>query len=452
MPADKGLTRKSRDFLQNQIILTAQLFTRVEASSGIVLLFAAVVAIVWANSPWQDAYVDLRDTSINIETAIFHLDLSLQQWVNDGLMTIFFFLMGLEIKREVVHGELSSLRRAMLPAMAALGGMIAPALIYTAFNIGGGEAGGWGVPLATDIAFALGVLALLGSRIPLSVRVFLLALAIADDIGAILVIAIFYSSEISLSALGISALILAVAFAINRSGVRTVNIYIALGAALWIAVHESGVHATIAGVVLGLLTPAGHHYNPETFAESAEDLSARYRIAKEAGATDVQESLLEQMEDLAKGTETPLVRLERSLVHWVSFSIVPLFALLNAGILLSGDSISDALRSPVSRGVLLGLVIGKPAGIFLFTLLSVKLKLCDIPSGASWRQIFGVALLSGIGFTVSLLISELSFDQPAVVDEAKLGVLVASIVAGIAGFVFLFLSSQPPAAEKEITG
>lgn len=444
-PLDQRLIEKPRDFVYNQLILTAQAFARIEASSGIVLMVAALTALIWANSPWDESYFELLHTHISIDADIFHLDMSLQHWVNDGLMAIFFFLMGLEIKREIVHGELSSFRRALLPVTAALGGMIVPALIFTAFNAGGDGASGWGIPVATDIAFALGVLSLLSKRVPFSIRVFLLALAIADDIGGILVIAIFYTSGLNLTAMAVAFLILAITYVFNRSGVRTISIYVVLGAFLWLAVHESGIHATLAGVVLGLLTPAVHHYNPTTFADSAEDLAARYRTALAAGATGVQESILSQMEDLSKGTEAPLERIERALVRWVGFSIVPIFALANAGVAVSGDVASDALSSTVSQGVALGLILGKPLGIFLFTALSVKLGFCDLPRGASWAQVFGVALLGGIGFTVSLLITDLGFrDNSVLADEAKLGVLFASIVAAVVGMTFLYLTSKTP--------
>jgi NhaA family Na+:H+ antiporter len=447
----KWLIEKPRDFVYRQVFLNAQAFARVEASSGIVLFVAALVALIWANSPWDESYFELWATPIDIDADIVHLELDLQGWVNDGLMTIFFFLMGLEIKRELVHGELSSLRRALLPATAALGGMIVPALIYTAFNYGGEGSHGWGVPMATDIAFALGALSLLSRRIPFSVRVFLLALAIADDIGAIVVIAVFYSEGIDLQWLGIAAAVLAGILVLNRAGVRAINLYIAIGAILWLATHESGVHATIAGVVLGLLTPAGHFYNPATFAQSAEELAGDYRLALQADAEAVQSSILSQMEDLARGTESPLERLERALVHWVSFVIVPLFALANAGVAVSGDVASDAVSSAVSQGVVLGLVIGKPAGIFLFTLVAVKAKLCDMPAGATWSDILGVGMLAGIGFTVALLITDLGFDEPLLADEAKLGVLFGSAIAGILGFVFLFFASAAGRREPRIS-
>jgi Na+:H+ antiporter, NhaA family len=444
------LIEKPRDFVYNQVILTAQAFARIEASSGIVLIVAALAALVWANSPWDEAYFDLLHTQLSVDVDIVLLDLTLQHWINDGLMALFFFLMGLEIKRELVHGELSTPRRALLPATAALGGMVVPALIYTAFNAGGEGAHGWGIPIATDIAFALGVLSLLSRRVPFSIRVFLLALAIADDIGGIVVIAVFYTSDIDFAWMGVAALLLAITYVLNRAGVRPLSVYVIMGMLLWVAVHESGIHATIAGVVLGLLTPAGPYYNPETFAEDIEDLARRHRQSLQSGGTAVQQGVLRQLEDLVDGTQAPLERIEHAIVGWVSFMIVPIFALANAGVAISGDVASEALSSPVSQGVAVGLVVGKPIGVFLFTLLAVKLRLCDMPRGATWSHIAGVGALAGIGFTVSLLITDLSFrDNPILADEAKLGVLAASIIAATLGTIFLLVSSKPGGREPE---
>jgi NhaA family Na+:H+ antiporter len=431
-----------RDFVYHRVFQTAQAFMRIEAAGGLVLLLAAIAAMIWANSPWDEDYTDLWHTEVFLHTRLFSIDLDLREWVNDGLMTAFFLLMGLEIKRELVHGELSSPRRALLPAAGALGGMVAPALIYTAFNAGGDGARGWGVPMATDIAFAVGVLSLLSRRIPFSIKVFLLALAIADDIGAIVVIAIFYTADMDLQALGLAAATLALIFAMNRAGVRNLNIYVAFGAVFWLTLHESGIHATIAGVVLGLLTPASSYYGSQTFAEDAEDLVNRFRVAHQAGAEDVQRGILAQMEDLAQGTEAPLDRLERALHPWVSFLIVPLFALANAGVHISSEVAEAAIESPVSQGVALGLLIGKPLGIFTLTWLAVRFRLCEMPAGANWAHILGVGMLGGIGFTVALLISELGFENAALVDEAKLGVLAASLAAGVSGFLFLWLATR----------
>jgi Na+:H+ antiporter, NhaA family len=433
------------------VITTAQSFIRIEAASGVVLLLASIAAMVWANSPWSDAYFDLWHTRISIDASIVHINLDLRSWVNDALMTVFFLVVGLEIKRELVHGGLRDRRSVALPAVAAVGGMALPAAIYALFNAGEPTLQGWGVPMATDIAFAMGVLSLLGRRVPTSAKVFLLTLAIADDIGAILVIAFFYTSDMNLLALGIAGLMLATIVLLNRSGVRNVNVYLFFGAVMWLGMLESGIHATLTGVVLGLLAPATHFYNPATFANVAEDLVSRFRLAQETENIEAQEAILAQVEDLSQGTEAPLDRLERSLHPWVSFGIVPLFALANAGVYISGAVAEAAIQSPISQGVAFALLFGKPAGIFLFTFLAVKLRLCEMPPGTTWLHILGIGMLGGIGFTVSLLITGLAFESALLADEAKLGVLCGSIVSGIVGFAFLWLTrSRAVEAEREL--
>ena len=436
-----------RIFRPQQVVRTAQAFVQVEASSGIVLLIAALVALIWANSPWSDAYFGFWQTPLSIDVSLVHIEEDLQQLVNDGLMTIFFFLVGLEIKRELAHGELSDRRRALLPAAAALGGMIVPALIYTALNAGGPGSAGWGIPMATDIAFALGVLSLFNRRVPFSVKIFLLGLAIADDIGAIMVIAIFYTSQINLTALALAGAIFGGILLLRRTGVRNIDIYTVAGAALWVAVFESGLHATLTGVALGLLTPAQAFYRSGSFVSAANELVNRYREALARGSADEQQGLLGQIEVLSTGTEAPLDRLERQLHPWGSYAIVPLFALANAGVTISSDVAQAAVESPISLGTALGLLAGKPLGIFLFTWLAIRLGLSELPTGANWGHVIGVGMLGGIGFTVSLLITSLAFDEASLVDEAKLGVLVASALAGVIGFAFLWLvSRRTPAA------
>ena len=447
-PISHMLFARPRDFVYRRVFQTAQAFMQVEAASGIVLLFAAIGALIWANSPWWESYLDFWHTEVLVEANLFDLHLDLREIVNDALMTIFFFVVGLEIKRELVHGELSNPRRALLPAAGALGGMVVPALLYTVLNLGGEGARGWGIPMATDIAFAIGVLSLLSRRVPFSLKVFLLALAIADDIGAILVIAVFYTSDMNFLALGLAGLTLLVIAVMNRSGVRTINIYVAAGAVLWLMVEQSGIHATIAGVILGLLAPASYFYNPDTFTKAAEDLIGRFKLARETENEQVQAGILAQMEDLTQGTEATLDRLERALHRWVSFGIVPLFALANAGVHVTGDTAEAAINSPISQGVLLGLVLGKPLGIFFFTWIAVRLRLCELPSGSTWPQVLSVGMLAGIGFTVALLITELGFDNDLLIDEAKLGVLTASLAAGIIGFVLLLLTTHAPPSAK----
>jgi NhaA family Na+:H+ antiporter len=437
-----GWLFSTRRFSPQRVVRAAQAFIAVEASSGIVLLLAAVVALAWANSPWSDAYFDLWHTTLSIDIQVAQIEEDLQHWVNDGLMTLFFFVVGLEIKRELARGELSNPHRALLPAAAALGGMIAPALIYAAFNAGGPGAPGWGIPMATDIAFALGVLSLLNRRIPFSLKIFLLALAITDDIGAILVIAVFYTPAIDLEALALAGVTLAVVLLLKRGGVRNVDLYVLCGIVLWLAVLESGIHATLAGVALGLLTPAESFYERRRFTASAEELVTRFREALVRDNPDEQQGVLGQIEDLAQGTEAPLERLERKLHPWVSYLIVPVFALANAGVEISGATARAAIESPITQGAAIGLLVGKPIGIFAFAWIAVKLGLAQLPSGATWSHILGIGLLGGIGFTVSLLITDLAFEDPLLIDEAKLGVLGASVIAGIAGSVFLWVATR----------
>jgi Na+:H+ antiporter, NhaA family len=399
-------------------------FLQTESAGGIVLVAAAVVALVWANSPWKDAYQDLWSTDLVISLGERTLDLDLREWVNDGLMAIFFFVAGLEIKRELVEGELRGVRRAALPAFAAVGGMVAPALIYIAINAGSAGARGWGIPMATDIAMAVGVVALLGSRVDPPLKLFLLALAIVDDIGAIAVIAIFYSGRIDGGSLLIALGLVAVLVVLRVAGVRSTLIPLALGVGLWLALEESGVHATIAGVILSLLAPTRPHVQRELVdVEALTDISS-VRAARETAS-------------LARESVSVVEWLEHVLHPWTSFVIVPLFALANAGITLSADAISDAATSRVAIGVLLGLVVGKLVGISLFTWLAVRLRLGVVPEGGTRRGIAGIAAVAGIGFTVSIFVTDLAFADPAIQNEAKVAILAAAVVAGGLGGIIL---------------
>ena len=424
----------------------AQAFVRTEASGGIVLLAATLLALLWANSPWDDRYFDLWNARLSLDVALFRIDEDLLHLVNDGLMAIFFFVVGLEIKRELLHGELASPRKAALPVAAAVGGMVAPALIYSVFNAGGDGAKGWGIPMATDIAFALGVLALLGRRVPFSLKIFVLALAIVDDLGSIGVIAVFYTETISWEAAAWALVVLAVIFVANRAGLRSVDVYVALGIVFWVAVLKSGVHATIAGVLLAALTPAKPYFEDASFEPGAEELLERLRggAGRDDEASSRQETLVE-FERLSRESAAPLDRLERMLHPWVSYLIVPVFALANAGIPLSGGAIRDAATSDVGLGVAAGLVVGKPLGIVLMTWLVVRLGWAELPKNVRIPHILGAGLLAGIGFTVSLFIAGLAFDDAALTADAKLGILGASLIAGICGFVYLWLlPGEPP--------
>jgi NhaA family Na+:H+ antiporter len=410
-------------------------FVQSETSSSVLLFGATVVALVWANSPWSASYFALWKLPVQIGRRPL-LSMDLHHWIDDGLMVLFFLVVGLEIKREIVKGELSSFRQAALPIMAALGGMIIPAILYFAFNRSGPGARGWGIPMATDIGFAMGVLALLGKRIPSSLRVFMLALAIVDDVGAILVIAFFYTPKISLSALAVAGGLLAllVAISVRRA---PVSVYAVVGFFFWAAVLSSGVHATIAGVILGLIAPIKPKFRPEELAESAEPLLRNFRAQISSQEKSSAEATLSALDQLLRGTDSIAERLERSVHPWVCYLVLPLFALASAGVNLSTEKLKLAIASPIALGILLGLVLGKAVGITAFSFLAVQSKIAGMTEGLTWPGIAGVGILAGVGFTVALFISSLSFADDALVATAKVAVLVASLAAGLIGYFYL---------------
>ena len=412
--------------------LVLRRFLATEAAGGIVLLVGALAALLWANSPWSGSYRTVWGTDFTVALGRFTLSHDLKHWVNDGLMTIFFLVVGLEIKRELVAGELRSPRTAAIPAVAAVGGMVVPALLYTALNAGGPGVRGWGIPMATDIAFAVGVLALLGSRVPASLRLFLLTLAIVDDIGAIVVIAVFYAEGVQLPFLLAAVALLGGMVVLRRAGVVWMAPYVVIGVAVWIVTEASGVHATIAGVALGLLTPA----QPLTPAAVARQWAGD--LSDEPGAGE-----LAAMTRLARTSVSPAERIQHLLHPWTSFLVVPLFALANAGVAIRSSSFETAGAAAVAAGVTLGLVVGKVAGITGATWLAVRTGLGGRQEGATWPTIAGVATVAGIGFTVSLFIAELAFDPGALQDAAKIGVLGASTLAAVAGAQVLVRSTRP---------
>ena len=427
------------------LIRPIQEFLATEAAGGILLLAATVAALLWANLPGGGSYGNFWGSHVTLDLNLLTLDLTLKKWVNDGLMTVFFFVVGLEIKREIVRGELADRRRAALPIIAALGGMVAPALIYLAINAGGEGERGWGIPMATDIAFAMGVLALLGRRVPLSLKVFLLAVAIVDDIGAILVIAVFYTEGLDLAWLAVAGGLCALIGVLPRWGVRDVIVYSVIGGFVWLAMHESGVHATIAGVVLGLLTPAVAHYNDANLVDRGGRLIATFsETASQPTALSrgVPAAALRDLEELSRESRPVLNRLEHALHPWTSYGIVPLFALANAGIGLSGDLIRDSMTSPITLGVFLGLVLGKPLGIMVASMIAVRAGVADLPADVRWSQVLGASILAGIGFTVSIFITGLALSDSGLVDEAKLGILVGSALMGVLGFVVLLRAHE----------
>ena len=423
-----------------KIVRPFQDFAHKESSGGILLIAATVVALVWANSPWGEGYAALWHTKLTVGVGGFSLSKDLTHWINDGLMAVFFLVVGLEIKREVLVGELSSLRRAALPIVAAVGGAVVPALIYVAFTAGTEGAAGWGIPMATDIAFVLGVLALLGERAPVALKVFLTALAIVDDIMAVLVIALFYTSDILWGALGVGGLFLIALVAANLIGVGRTLVYALLGIGLWLAFLLSGIHATVAGVLLAFTVPASSFINPKAFVERGRYVLDRFEQAGEKGenvlTNEDRQAALHALNRATYKLEPPLHELEHALHPWVAFAVVPLFALANAGVPLGGG-IAGALTDPVSLGVVAGLVLGKQVGVTLFAWLAVKSGLSELPGGIGWRHVYGAGWLAGIGFTMSLFITDLAFDNDRLVDAAKLGILVASLIAGIVGWTIL---------------
>jgi NhaA family Na+:H+ antiporter len=432
-----------------RLVRPLQQFLTTESAGGVLLLAAAVAALTWANMP-GDSYEEFWNRHLVLDFDVLTLNESLRDWVNDALMAVFFFVVGLEIKRELLRGELSGRRSAALPVAAAFGGMIVPALIYLAFNPGE-DANGWAIPMATDIAFAVGVLSLLGDRVPLGLKVFLLALAIVDDLGAISVIAIFYTEDLELAWLAGAGVAFALMVALGALGVRYLFVYVIVGVAAWLCVFESGVHATVAGVMLGLLTPITPHYSEKEFDESIANLTADIERADRDPSIDAAETrqvALKEVEDLARDSRPVLDRLEHQLHPWTSWVIIPVFALANAGVELGGGALRDAASSPVSLGVAFGLIIGKPLGITLFAFAAVRLGVAVLPAAVRWTQIIGAGMIAGIGFTVSILIAELAFTEPDVVDEAKIGILAGSVIIATFGFVVLRLVARAPAREE----
>jgi NhaA family Na+:H+ antiporter len=423
----------------DRIMAPVSRFIHLEYTSGIVLLVSVVISIVWANSGYHDFYEHLWhiNLSVSFDTSVFSQPLHI--WINDGLMAIFFFVIGLELKREFMEGELSSLQKASLPMTAALGGMLVPAIIYYAINQGTDAAHGWGIPMATDIAFALALLSMASKHIPSSIKVFLSALAVADDLGAVLVIAFFYTAEINFMPLAIGGGFLILLIIGNLLGIRSSIFYTIIGLGVWTGFLLSGVHATIAGVLVAFTIPAVTKIDEQVYSSNLRKLSYDFEVdIPEKGSliTPKQNKTIQRVKTLSMAAETPLQTIEHALHPWVAFGIMPLFALANAGIVINSDFFSSVIN-PVSIGVAAGLIVGKFVGIMLFCWIMVKLGLSSLPDQANWKHVAGVALLAGIGFTMSLFISGLAFENPAFIDQAKYGILIASIAAGILGTIML---------------
>ncbi|MCX7878605.1 MAG: Na+/H+ antiporter NhaA [Ignavibacteria bacterium] len=431
-PVDRWIVEPAKRFINNS------------SASGIVLFSSAFIAIVISNSPFAEGFKNLWEIHLRIGIGSFNIDKSLHHWINDGLMAIFFFVVGLELKREILDGELSNPRKALLPIVAAIGGMIFPAVIYLFFNYGKETVSGWGIPMATDIAFALGILYLLGDRIPVSLKVFVTAFAIVDDIGAVLVIAFFYTSDINMISLLTGAGFMAILIFANYIGVRSPVFYGIVGiGGLWTAFLMSGVHATIAAVLAAFTIPADVKVDESNYYLKLQQLIERFKNAKKRASSLVsseQLHVLEGIRNLSKNALTPLQRLEHSMHPLVAFIVMPVFALANAGVGLTGDSFD--LTADVTMGVFLGLVIGKFLGVCCVSILFVKMKWASLPEGMNYRHLLSAGLLASIGFTMSLFITELAFDDQTHITQAKVGILMASLIAGIFSFILLKLTSD----------
>ncbi|MQM24249.1 Na+/H+ antiporter NhaA [Glycomyces sp. NEAU-7082] len=414
-------------------------FLKIEPAAGVVLVVCAAVAMLWANSPWAASYESLWGLDISIHVGDFELHHSLRDWINDGLMAVFFFVVGMEIKSEIVSGELRQVRNAVAPVAGAIGGMAVPALIFAAFNAGGEGSGGWGIPMATDIAFAVGVLALFGSRIPSAAKVFLLTLAIVDDLGAIAVIAIFYTDDLSMPWLAAAGVILALAIGLRLLNVWSGPVYLVIGVALWLATLESGIHATVAGVAMGLIISAKPLLDPDAAHAKAQELAKQGLTVEET----------EQLVRLTRDAQPPTHRLQHEHHPFSSFVVLPLFALANAGVALSGDLLATAATSAVTLGIVLGLVAGKTIGITAATWLAVKTGAGRLPEGTGWPLLTGIAAVAGIGFTVALFITELAFhgaETALLTDEAKIGVLAGSVAAALIGAAIVAMTAPKRSA------
>ena len=433
--------------LFGRILSPFEQFLRRTTAGGLVLIGTTIIALGLATAFGADAIDRVTARTLALSAAErFTLELTLHDWVNDGLMALFFLLVGLELKREILVGELSSMKDAALPVIAATGGMVIPALIYVALNAGTAGASGWGIPMATDIAFAVGILVLLAWRIPKNLIIFLTALAIADDLGAVLVIAVFYSADINLHSLAAAAALFLVLVVFNRGGVRHPLPYALIGVLLWLAVLGSGVHATLAGILLAMAVPARPAHGPEHFERRVAELLESFRADRRDARTpddplgnQHMATIADAMERSAVEVQSPLQRIQYRLTPWVTFAIIPVFALSNAGIDLLSVSWREAPKHAVTLGIVAGLVLGKFAGVSLFSWVAVRAGIARLPAGVGWRHLLGAAWLAGIGFTMSLFIAELAFDAAAAVEEAKLGILLGSALSAVIGLAWLYL-------------
>ena len=423
-------------------------FLHAQTTTGLILIFMTILALILANSPYAETYAHFFHTKIDLDIGTWELSHTIHHWINDGLMAIFFFVIGLEIKREILVGELSNIKVAMLPILAAVGGMVFPALIYIYINAGTVGAAGWGIPMATDIAFAISALVLLGKRVPPALVTFLVALAIVDDLGAVLVIALFYTEQIHMVPLMLAGASFLVLVLFNRFGIHMILPYFIVGLLMWFFMLESGVHATIAGVIAALAIPSKAKLSAVGFRKGAKALLDEYDsypIDPVHGMNERQKAILLKLEGNINAIGTPAARLENDLHLPVALVVIPLFALANAGIAIDFSSISTTIMEPVSLGIIGGLILGKVLGIFGVSWLAIKLKIASLPQGSSMNQVFGVAFLGGIGFTMSIFVADLAFiNTPELVFQAKVGILAASLFAGFFGYFWLRFVAKSP--------
>jgi NhaA family Na+:H+ antiporter len=434
----------------DRVLTPFEEFIHRQTTSGMLLMATAVLALVLANSALSSAYQHLAHTPITFAAGEWSLTKSLHHWVNDGLMTLFFFVVGLELKREILVGELAAPRQAALPIAAAIGGMLVPALLFYFINPEGDAARGWGIPMATDIAFAIGAIALMAGRVPKALITFLVALAIVDDLGAVLVIALFYTESLSLPALGAAAGMLFLLVALNLGGVHRLLPYFLIAFLLWFSLLHSGVHATLAGVLAAFTIPARPKYDPQRFGGHVQEWMHKFDACYQPGESiltnDRLRAVVQTLKNAIYRVETPLQRAEHHFHLPVAFLIIPIFALINAGIPIAFDQIDEALMHPVTLGVMVGLVFGKFLGIVGASWLAIRLGIGQMPADTRFSQIMGVALLGGIGFTMSIFIAELGFQShPEYLLMAKTGILAASLLAGLCGYLWLYLASHKPA-------
>lgn len=444
---NKTVTKK-RTILARRILYPLLDFIKAESFSGILLMFITLIALAWANSPWAQSYTDTWLTPITIALGDYGLTKASLLWINDGLMAIFFFVVGLEIKRETMVGELASLKSAAFPVTAALGGMFVPAGIFAVLNLNGAGLDGWGIPMATDIAFALGIMTLLGNRVPVSLKLFLIAYAIVDDIGAVLVIALFYTAKVNFLSMWIALLVFGVLFILNVLRVRNIWVYVLLGVVMWVAFLKSGIHATVAGILLAITVPGRSRITKEEFYSSTNEVLHELGDSGIANGSEpnqvpdeeTYQGAVHTIESNCEKALSPMHRLEHGLHPWVAYAIMPIFALANAGIFIDADLIGG-LSSALPIGIILGLVLGKPLGILLFAWLASATGIATKPRTFSWMHLIGAGLLGGVGFTMSIFIANLAFAGSPLLPLSKLAILCASLVAGVVAYFILRFAS-----------